>query len=77
MSAATQQANLFAPDALDTDVSIPKASDRDLLHDAADAAAMLAMGDGGIAAHVAARLRGELLTAVRELAHRWGEGGPA
>lgn len=63
-----QQAHLFTPDTAD---AATQASDRELLSDVYEAAAILGMGDDGIGAHTAARLRGELLAAVRELARRW------
>ena len=51
----------------------PAVSDSVLLRDVADAATFLTLGgDAGIADHTVARLRGQILAAVRVLAERWG-----
>lgn len=46
-------------------------SDQELLADAADSAAILGMGEGGMGAETLGRVRGELVAAVRELVCRW------
>jgi len=50
-----------------------QASDRDLLRDASDAAALLALGPDGIHPRTAAQLRTELVASVRELERRWSD----
>ena len=50
---------------------LAQASDRDLLRDATDAAALLALGPDGIHPRTAAQLRTELVASVNELSRRW------
>ena len=73
MSRPVQQADLFAP-APDVDDTPTQASDRELLSDVYDAAAVLSMGaPDGIGSETTAHLRGELLSALHELEGLWTE----
>jgi hypothetical protein len=64
MNPGAAQEALFAPE-------IDTRPECELLSDAYDAAAILAMGDEGIAGHTVDRLRRDLLAAVAELGRRW------
>ena len=65
------QSDLFTPDVDDTPT---QASDRELLSDVYEAAAILSMGaETGIGSDTAAHLRRELLNALHELEGLWAE----